>query len=209
MPNYDSRPETSIDPRVDRTRQAIWHALMKLSRAKGFSTVTVAEIARQAGINRSTFYAHFPNKQAVIRDELARLKRDLRARQEMPTPDSMSAFDPDMPHPNAIRWFEHVRDNADFYGAVLVSGELAQFEREIAAQMRSYAAARLRAWPGTLTPEIPLDALIAASTALNIGLLRWWLQQEKRPAPEAAAVMQQKLMARGIFPLLGLGSRAG
>jgi len=209
LPNFDSRPdsrpESRIDPRVDRSRQAIWHASMELSREKGFATVTVAEIARRAGINRSTFYAHFPDKEAVIRDELARMKRDLRARQEVPTPASMSAFEPDTPHPNAVRWFEHVGDNADFYGAVLVSGELAEFEREIEAQIRSYAAARLRAWPGTLTPEIPLDALIAASTALNIELVRWWLEQNPRPSPQAATVIQQKLMARGIIPLLGIG----
>ncbi|MCC5988566.1 MAG: TetR/AcrR family transcriptional regulator [Pararhodobacter sp.] len=169
----------------------------------------MADIARCAGINRSTFYAHFPDKEAVIRDELGRLKRELRARQEVPTPLSMSTFDPDTPHPNAVRWFEHVGDNADFYGAVLVSGELAGFEREIEAQIRSYAAARLRAWPGTLKPEIPLDALIAASTALNIGLLRWWLEQHPRPSPPIVAVIQQRLMARGVLPLLGVGPGVG
>lgn len=200
MPNSAS----CIDPRVERTRRAIWQALLELSRERGFANVSVAEIARQAGINRSTFYAHFPDKAAVIRDELARLKRDLRARQEEPTPIGMKSFDPDVPHPNAVRWFEHVADHAEFHRAVLVTGELAEFERELELQIRAYAGARLRAWPGTLHPAIPLDALIAASTALNIGLVRWWLEQDPRPTPEEAAIIQQKLMARGIFPLLGL-----
>ncbi len=197
-------PDAQIDPRVQRTRRAIWQALLRLSRARGYGAVTVADIAREAGINRSTFYAHFPDKEAVIGDELARLKRDLRARQETPTPVSLARFDPAEPHPNAIRWFEHVAEHEAFYGAVLVTGELAPFERAIAAQIRAYAEARLRGWPAPLTPEIPLDALLSASTAMNIGLVRWWLQQRPRPAPRQVAVIQQKLMARGVIALLGI-----
>lgn len=204
LANLENRFGSRIDPRVERTRQAIWLALLSLSRARGYGAVTVADIARAAGINRSTFYAHFPDKEAVIREELGRLKRDLRARQEEPTPVTVDRFDPERPHPNATRWFEHVAEHEAFYGAVLVTGELATFEHEIGAQMQAYASARLRAWPGKLAPEIPLDALIAASSALNIGLVRWWLQQTPRPAPEDVAVIQQKLMARGIIPLMGL-----
>ena len=195
----------AIDPRVKRTRRAIWNALLALSLEQGFHAVTVAQIARRAGINRSTFYAHFPDKQAVVRKELARLLRDLRARQETPTPETFAAFDPATPHPNALRWFAHVAAHEDFYAAVLVTGELAAFEGEVAALVNGWAEQRLREWPGPLRPELPLPALIAASTAQNLGLVRWWLSQEPRPDLNEMAVMQQKLQTNGILPLLGLG----
>lgn len=194
-----------IDPRVARTRRAIWGAVLTLSLERGLHAVTVAQIARRAGINRSTFYAHFPDKQAVVREELARLLRDLRARNDTPTPESFARFDPDTPHPNALRWFAHVAAHADFYRAVLVTGELAAFEGEVAALITGWAERRLREWPGTLKPEVPRSALIAASTAQNLGLVRWWLSQDPRPALAAMAVMQQKLQTNGILPLLGLG----
>lgn len=197
----------AIDPRVARTRRSIWQALLDLTRAEGFHAVSVAQIARRAGINRSTFYAHFPDKHAVVRAELARLLRDLRARQEQPTPESMARFDPQKPHPNALRWFTHVAAHEAFYSAVLVSGELAQFEGEVAALFTSWAETRLREWPGDLKPEIPVQALIAASTAMNLGLVRWWLAQDPRPSLGEMALIQQKLQSQGIWPLLGL--RAG
>lgn len=193
-----------IDPRVERTRRAIWSALLTLSLEQGFHAVTVAQIARRAGINRSTFYAHFPDKHAVVREELARLLRDLRARQETPTPESYARFDPATPHPNALRWFAHVEAYEEFYAAVLVTGELASFEGEVAGLISHWALSRLREWPGDLQPKAPISALIAASTAMNLGLVRWWLSQSPRPGWEEMAVLQQRLQACGVLPLLGL-----
>jgi len=194
----------AIDPRVARTRRAIWAAVLDLSCEEGFHTLTVARIARRAGINRSTFYAHFPDKDAVVREELARLLRDLRARQEQPTPESMSRFDPETPHPNALRWFAHVAAHEAFYSAVLVTGELSEFEGEVAALINRWAETRLREWPGILEPKIPVGALTVASTALNLGLVRWWLSQNPRPTLAEMALIQQRLKVTGILPLLGL-----
>ncbi len=198
----------SIDPRVERTRRAIWNALLALSLEQGFHNVTVAQIARRAGINRSTFYAHFPDRQTVVRDELSRLLRDLRARQETPTPETLARFDPKTPHPNALRWFAHVAAHEGFYKAVLVTGELAAFEGEVSSLIAFWAETRLREWSGALRPEIPLSALIAASTALNLGLVRWWLSQDPRPEMDEMAVMQQRLQTEGTLPLLGLRRKA-
>ena len=198
----------AIDPRVVRTRRAIWNALLDLSREQGFHSVSVAQIARRAGINRSTFYAHFPDKQAVVREELGRLLRDLRARQETPTPETYAAFDPAIPHPNALRWFAHVAAHEDFYSAVLVTGELSAFEGEVAALVNSWAESRLLEWRGPLDPELPLSALIVASTAQNLALVRWWLSEEPRPGIQQIAVMQQRLQTKGILPLLGLDGSA-
>ena len=194
----------AIDPRVQRTRRAIWLAVLDLTREEGFHNVTVARIARRAGINRSTFYAHFPDRHAVVREELARLLRDLRARQEQPTPESMFRFDPQTPHPNALRWFAHVAAHEAFYSALLVTGELAAFEGEVAALINGWAETRLREWPGGVKPAIPVQALIAASTAMNLGLVRWWLAQDPRPSLNEMAVIQQRLQTSGVLPLLGL-----
>jgi len=56
-----------LDPRVRRTRQSIVQAFMKLINQKGFQAISVQDITEQAGINRATFYAHFPDKYALLR----------------------------------------------------------------------------------------------------------------------------------------------
>ncbi|HTX89800.1 MAG TPA: TetR/AcrR family transcriptional regulator [Anaerolineales bacterium] len=56
----------TLDPRVRRTRQSIVEAFTDLLDQKGFQAVSVQDITQQAGINRATFYAHFPDKFALL-----------------------------------------------------------------------------------------------------------------------------------------------
>jgi AcrR family transcriptional regulator len=54
------------DPRVKRTRQFLLQALEELLTEKGFRHLTVQDIAERAGLNRVTFYGHFPDKYALL-----------------------------------------------------------------------------------------------------------------------------------------------
>jgi AcrR family transcriptional regulator len=55
-----------LDPRVKRTRQMIEQSFKGLITEKGFQSLSVQDITEQAGINRATFYAHFPDKYALL-----------------------------------------------------------------------------------------------------------------------------------------------
>jgi AcrR family transcriptional regulator len=55
-----------LDPRVKRTRQMIEQAFMALVVEKGFQSLSVQDITDRAGINRATFYAHFPDKYSLL-----------------------------------------------------------------------------------------------------------------------------------------------
>lgn len=65
---------TSSDPRVKRTRQLLLQAFHELMEEKGFSAMSIQDITARATVNRGTFYAHFPDKYALLdvfmRDEL-------------------------------------------------------------------------------------------------------------------------------------------
>lgn len=54
------------DPRVIRTRQLIINAFADLLRQKDFNSITISDITKKATINRSTFYAHFSDKYALV-----------------------------------------------------------------------------------------------------------------------------------------------
>jgi AcrR family transcriptional regulator len=58
---YDSR-----DPRTRRTRQLLQDALDKLMRQKDFDKLSVQDITDAAGVNRATFYAHYPDKFSLL-----------------------------------------------------------------------------------------------------------------------------------------------
>ncbi|MDO3412494.1 TetR family transcriptional regulator [Saccharibacillus sp. CPCC 101409] len=57
------------DPRVLRTRRLIRESFRTLLRSKGFESITIKDIARQAVINRATFYSHYEDKYALL-DEI-------------------------------------------------------------------------------------------------------------------------------------------
>lgn len=54
------------DPRITRTRGLLEGAFMEVVSEKGFQSVSVQDITDKAGVNRATFYAHFPDKYALL-----------------------------------------------------------------------------------------------------------------------------------------------
>ncbi len=58
----------SNDPRVKRTKQLIQQTFFELMNEKGFDAVTIQDIANRATINRSTFYAHYTDKYALLEE---------------------------------------------------------------------------------------------------------------------------------------------
>jgi len=58
--------EEKLDPRVKRTRTLIQQAFTALLAEKGFAATTVQDITERAEVNRVTFYAHFPDKFALL-----------------------------------------------------------------------------------------------------------------------------------------------
>ena len=58
--------EEKLDPRVKRTRNLILGAFSSLLAEKGFESISVQDVTDKAEINRATFYAHFPDKYALL-----------------------------------------------------------------------------------------------------------------------------------------------
>ena len=61
------------DRRVNRTRRALKEALTDLILEKGYEHVTVGDVLDRADVGRSTFYAHFVDKDALLMAILADL----------------------------------------------------------------------------------------------------------------------------------------
>jgi AcrR family transcriptional regulator len=58
--------EQNLDPRIRRTRLALQHALAGLLKSKELDKISVQDITEAAGVNRATFYDHYPDKFALL-----------------------------------------------------------------------------------------------------------------------------------------------
>ena len=110
------------DRRVGKTRKALKEALTDLILEKGYESVTVQDVIDRADVGRSTFYAHFVDKDDLLMAILADL--------EMPGLDPTS-WKPDDP---AFGWtlalFRHFGSGKRLFKAVAggQSGSLARGE---------------------------------------------------------------------------------
>lgn len=65
LPN-PKEAEARLDPRVRRTRGLILRSFESLLAEKGFESISVQDVTDKAEVNRATFYAHFPDKYALL-----------------------------------------------------------------------------------------------------------------------------------------------
>jgi AcrR family transcriptional regulator len=63
--------------RSRRTRQRLRDALIALGEHMDFADISVSDIVGEAGLNRSTYYLHYPDKETLIEETLAALLEEV------------------------------------------------------------------------------------------------------------------------------------
>lgn len=173
----------STDRRVRRTQLALTTALVELMLEKGFESVTVAEIADRADVGRSTFYAHYADKEDLLQGSLDGLSTALDA-------DIAARGATREGHP-ALRFClpmaEHVGDNRRLH-AMFVGGRGSALAQELVRDM--WVEFIQAGWPEG-------DALaVRAIAGAFEAALAWWLAE----APELSAEDMVQRFCRLIEP---------
>ena len=194
LPNL--KQEERVDPRVLRTRKLLHRAFANLLNEKSFEAITVQEIADRATINRVTFYAHFPDKYALLEDTIRAMIRE-RVQGQLP---AGSPYSPE----NLSRLILTVCEYLDEMGRHCPP-PYGQMETLMEKQIKAELHEILQEWltmgsaGGSQGGPTPEQAAMVASWAIY-GAAVHWLQQERRvPARE---------YARQVLPLI-LGSLQG
>lgn len=81
------RPEATTrapDRRVERTRRTLRDALVALILERGWDDISVKDVCAAADVGRSTFYAHFADKEELLSSGFDGLVAHLRASPECP-----------------------------------------------------------------------------------------------------------------------------
>jgi AcrR family transcriptional regulator len=81
--------EIIIDPRIERTREAVAAASLELLREDGPEAVTHQRVAERAGIGRATVYRHWPDRQSLMLDALEALSLSIGVPEDLPIRDAL------------------------------------------------------------------------------------------------------------------------
>lgn len=174
----------SIDRRSSRTRRKLSFALMDLAAARDVEALSVGELAREAGVGRSTFYAHYAGKDDFIFRSFAEMIGYL-AKLER---DEHGAAGPIIPHRGLLA---HFRDAKDFVARMSRSDEFQPLLAIGEARLRDIAAANLAARHPKLEARARADAATFLAAAF-MGLARAWIATGMaRPVEDVCAAFER------------------
>ena len=170
-----------LDPRVKRTREALEQAFAALVAEAGFTALSVQAVAERAGVNRATFYAHFPDKYALLDYAVeVSFRRELDRRTL-----GQCAFSLDNLHALVVTVCE-------FIGTIHTPASAErQYQLLAEAQVREQVYALMLHWLEGLETirrcTVSRERAATAASWAIYGLAHQWAHEKRRPAPEKFA----------------------
>ncbi len=183
-----------IDRRVRHTRDALGDALLTLMQEKPFKTITVQQVLDCAGIGRSTFYAHYRDKDDLflsdLEDFLEPMSTLLLRRREVS--DRVAPV---------RELFAHVAEMRQLRAALIAADKL----RDFLEMGQEYFARAIEQRLG----ELPASRKIAAvqRTAMAhafagslLSLLSWWVDHGAAASPKEMDELYHQIVWSGVPP---------
>jgi AcrR family transcriptional regulator len=196
MPNTEDR-------RVQRTRQLLKDALVALIEQKGYEAVTVQDILDRANLGRSTFYAHYTDKDALLFSTFEQLQGafDAHARQLSGGKVRWTGEDLDL----SLALFRFAENNRRLFKTLLHGKSGDMLTQHVYAYLSTHMRKHLKlVVPATQLKTQQSDAAIHFLISAFVSLLTWWLDKD---LPYTATEMDElfkKLALPGFVALMGL-----
>ncbi len=181
------------DKRTLKTVAAIEDAFLDLMRTEGFDRVTVSQIVAAVGINRSTFYAHFDDKYALLDAVESRMLDELERAGESLQVERLTTNRPgDAAGMDAIArtLSEHLMEYSNTVQLLLDEHGDAAFPAKLSATVASmwtrHGLAR--------SLSVPRNYAIEAATGVVVNVVVAWARGGYRESPQEMAALLVRMM---------------
>lgn len=176
-----------VDPRVLRTRALLRSAALELAAERDVESLTIADIAERATVNRATVYQHYKDRDALLLDameeEIGQLAHAA-ARCPLTHPADHTPAE-------LVELFRHVEANATLYQRMLGPSGAARFinelrgllAQEVEAQLRDERAEEMEAPAVQALAQLRAHYLAGAF----VGVFTQWVSAPVRPTADQAA----------------------
>jgi len=164
------------DRRVGKTRKALKEALTDLILENGYEGATVQDVVDRADVSRSTFYAHFADRDDLLMAILADL--------EMPGLDTTSWKPSDPAFGWTLALFRHFGSAKRLFKAVASSQSGALARRETTQRLEELVRAELsRLKVARKLDAFSVEAVVRFLVGTFMGFMDWWMREENEHLP--------------------------
>jgi AcrR family transcriptional regulator len=183
------------DRRAARTRRLLKQALMELMHTMRYEDITVQHIIDGADVGRSTFYAHYVDKDALVKEIFEEMLETI-TRGVKPEADEANVSFP------LAGMFRHLMDQLADHGVwqssrgreYLFSVGQEYWNRRIERELKARRGKR-----GVSKVPIPVAAQMVTGAATS--LINWWIKNKMPYSPEEMQEMFDRVMMPGINSL--------
>lgn len=180
------------DRRVEKTKQALFEALVELMIEKGYEAITIADVAERANVGRSTFYAHYADKDDLLQESLRGLRHHLTTAKPL-------RQKPDDPvHPAlafSLPMLLHVQEARELFCALVGKQQGAPVQAQLHVMLTDLVRETLetQAMPTAQPPVLAAEAVVGAFLAVAT----WWMNGQQQLSAEEVDSAFRSLFALG------------
>jgi AcrR family transcriptional regulator len=176
------------DRRSQRTRQLLSEALVQLIQEKDYSSITVSDIIERANVGRSTFYAHYQDKDDLLLDQMDRVMESL---------SQGSAYTQEFPYFPSLGFLRHVGgDHYELYKALVWGPGMDLITKHLQKSLSQRVEQGLQNSGKVFEVPVPILANFITGSFLN--LLKWWLENKRVYSPEQLDEYYKKVTLPGV-----------
>lgn len=189
-----------VKKRKTASKLAIKQAFTQLLHEKGFESLTVMEIAREAGINRGTFYTHYIDKYDLMEklemETIEDLKKILLRPNEGDVNDPLELI----PYPLILEALVYVKKDFDFVSAIAGPGGDRHFVSRIKGILSELIESKINQSTSLefKKENLPEDYALEILLSSIVAIILLWIKKGGVESPEDIATMVHK--ARQISP---------
>jgi len=188
------------DRRIQRTQETLRKALVELILEKGYPKITVQNIIDRANVGRSTFYAHFRDKDDLLVSGFHAWAFDLS--QNVEEGDHVRGDD-HMIH--SRDFFAHADHHRDLYKAMLESGGGDLILKVGQEHIQNRIEVHLNELLGKQEIPIPLPFITHYLAGALLSLIKWWIEEDIPLDATQMDIMFQAMAMPGIRQMLEVG----
>jgi AcrR family transcriptional regulator len=185
-----------VDRRIRRTRELLHRALLSLIKEQGYDRITVQDIIDRADIGRSTFYAHYRDKDDLLLAGFEDIRSALAA-EPQPAVEAKGATG-ELLQPLRIV-FRHVEGHRHVWQPLTRKGGADMMTRIMRDNITDLVREHLQAkFPGLRRDQPQLEAAVQFVASACTGLLIWWLNDDTPYSAEELYTIFRRLTIQGV-----------